>query len=461
MNFYFKKYIFTFLICFSGIIVWSQDNAVLEDRLRNNLYLDVYVNKSECYVGEPIIATYKLYSSLQSVSTIIKNPAFPGFTFTDLISSRDDVVERETINGVKFDVHIIRKVQLTPTQSGKLQLDPLVMSNKIRLVDDNGNKSSLLNGVNENILSNGEYSLTISSIPISITVNELPETNKTPTFTGAVGDFRMNIQMPKPDLQTGEQGLLAITIAGKGDFSQVNQPTVIWPSGINVFPAKIQGQFDDTQKDGSGYKVFVIPFASDRAGSYTILPIKFSYFDAVNNRYNTIANPAITFTITEAPVSTQTESAPDQDQPDYTNALLAGGGVVLFLLILLLITRKRKSKKHYTTPAKPQPINKQDTIDVLLKPAADAVHHPGNHFYGILKQSIIQFFEQKLNVPAALCNRTSLQQAMTENHISNAQQNEILHILTEIEMNIYSGGGMQTDKNALLQKTRTVLKQFK
>ncbi len=465
-----KRFIYcAFLFLFTQASA-GQNNGVsiLENRLRGNIFLNVYTNKTACYVGEPIIVTYKLYSSLESVSDIVKNPSFYGFTYKDLISTRDDVVGRETIDGVKFDVHTIRKVQLTPTETGKLQLDPLVMSNSIKLVDANGNKHAILDGISEDYtLRNGNYNLTISSVPITITVNELPDVPRPAQFQGAVGDFRMNIQMSKNNFTVNEPGALIITISGVGDFSQVNVPLVEWPKGIHIEAAKVTGNYTKAN-NAQGYKTFTIPFSGASAGSYTIMPVKFSYFDVKNNRYNTITNRPVTFYITEAaPIGSPTAAVTVSRNENNRMALLIGAAVVALLLILLLAIRRTKNKRYKPLIVGPAggrgnnvAVIAPVSINNLLKPATDAVQQPGNSFYSLLKQGIIQFFAEKFALPAALFNRTALKNTMSEKNISEVTQNEVLNLLTEIEMNIYSGGGLDADKTTLLNKTQHLLNKL-
>ena len=46
------------------------------EKIRQNLFVKVMVDRKNCYVGEPVLATFKLYSRLESKSDIIKNPGF-------------------------------------------------------------------------------------------------------------------------------------------------------------------------------------------------------------------------------------------------------------------------------------------------------------------------------------------------------------------------------------------------
>ena len=55
------------------------------DKIHKNLFVKVQVSKTNCYVGEPIVATYKLYSHLNSESRVVKHPSLNGFSVYDMI----------------------------------------------------------------------------------------------------------------------------------------------------------------------------------------------------------------------------------------------------------------------------------------------------------------------------------------------------------------------------------------
>lgn len=448
-------------------------SGTLDARIKNNLYLNVYVNKTNCYVGEPIVVTYKLYSSLESVSEVIKDPDFAGFELRDLIASGDDIVNRQNIDGKSFDVHTLRKVQLTPLEAGKLVLDPMILSNRIRLVDAAGNRSSLLDGIDDNgFLKNGEYRVSIASVPITINVQPAPANAKPAVYNGAVGDFKMNVRLSKVNLTPGEEGLLEITISGTGDFKQVAQPVVQWPSGVTAGTVTVQEQYDRNDKSAPGIKIFNIPFSASRKGSYTIMPVQFSYFDAGQNRYNTVSNPPVTFYVREGMVNAPAGAVnTPAERNDHYGALLLGIGIVaLLLLVLLLIKMFRQKKQQRVVPkiqVQQQPVqedtliyNPDLSVEDLLKPAEDAIAKPGSFFYTTLRQGMIHFFEQRYQVPAKLFYKSTLKETMTQRNVPASLQDEVFHMLTEIEMNIYSAGGMEGDHVRLFEKTKAILKKL-
>jgi len=105
------------------IVLKPGENA--KEKIRKNLFLKVQVDKTTCYVGEPIVATYKLYSRLSSESKVTKRPSLNGFSVYDMVDPNTDAPSVEKLNGKEYTVHVIRKTQLIPLQPGNIDLDPV------------------------------------------------------------------------------------------------------------------------------------------------------------------------------------------------------------------------------------------------------------------------------------------------------------------------------------------------
>src|SRR5689334_18348160 len=78
--------------------------------IEKNIFVKVSASKSIVYAGEPILVTYKLYTSLNSQARVSRQPSFSGCSVMEL--SADNEPREVTINGKLFHVFIIRKVQV-------------------------------------------------------------------------------------------------------------------------------------------------------------------------------------------------------------------------------------------------------------------------------------------------------------------------------------------------------------
>jgi hypothetical protein len=139
------------------------------------------VNRTSCFVGEPVLATFKLYSRLSSKSDIVKNPGFYGFTVLMLLIWQ--IINPHRTNKWKwFDVHTVRQVQLYPLRAGVFSIDPMEVQNEVAFTKSSVNskpEQEISEGAPfENAKGENMYENTISTQAVMITVKPLPEHNK-------------------------------------------------------------------------------------------------------------------------------------------------------------------------------------------------------------------------------------------------------------------------------------------
>jgi hypothetical protein len=465
------KYLITvvWVLFFSIANAQEEEYVSLQDRLKSNIFLKVEASNTDCFVGEPIVVTYKLYSALATESSIARNPYFEGFDVRDLKGSADDIASRETVDGVKFDVHTLLKLQLTPRRAGKLTLGTLTVRNRVKLLDARGNEDPILEGVKEGYtLNNGYFTLPVSSVPITILVTALPGSSlpAASQSAGLVGDFKMDVQLSKKVLAPGEQAQLTIMLTGRGDFSKIEQPEIMWPDAADVLAAKVDE--DKIQKeDGSGYKSFVIPFSINAPGKYTIPSIRFSFFDAHSSRYKTITNiPLELSVVNEGDAVSNVVTAAGEDNSRFY--FLVGIGVLALVAIAVAwgMSVKKRKKRLQPVSLEPAPAGKtagireeRVSLDEALQPAIEKMYEAGSTFGTLLKQGMVQYLQNRWNLPAQSYNQEFLRQEMISRNTPAAFQTELLQLLATIDMNIYSGGGTDTDRQGLLNKARHLLRQ--
>ncbi|WP_175546102.1 BatD family protein [Flavisolibacter ginsengisoli] len=230
-----------------------------------NLFIKTTVDKRNCYEGEPVVASFTLYSRLQSTSEAEKSPSFYGFSVVDVLDINQAHMGVEKINGNVFNTSILRKVQLYPVQAGKLTIDQLYVDNEVEFVDSlTGGRTT----VDKELITE----------PITINVKPLPAT-RPEGFTGGVGNFTIEARLDHPQLQQHAQGKLLITIRGNGNFIQFGQPVVHWPAGIEPFEPVITEKLAKEKIPIEGMRQYEFGFAVDSAGNYALPPVSFSFFN--------------------------------------------------------------------------------------------------------------------------------------------------------------------------------------
>jgi BatD DUF11 like domain len=261
-----------------------QRNSVLKknenagEKINRNIIVKASTNRNSVYFGEPIMATYELYTALESRSLVSVKPSVTGSGAEELAIS-EYMPRKVILNGRNFQVFTILKLKLNPYQTGDIRVEPILVDNTVNYLAKDGKKNS--------------YSGTIKSNPLHLVVIPLPEKNNPPDFYGMVGKFEIRNAIEKSDFPTGENNNLHIEISGTGEFENITQPAVSWPAGFDHFVARETLTGDKNIFPFSGKKTFEIPFVSNRQGQFTLPSIHFSYFDPAAKKYRTVATEAI------------------------------------------------------------------------------------------------------------------------------------------------------------------------
>ncbi|MDP4265264.1 MAG: BatD family protein, partial [Bacteroidota bacterium] len=400
------------------------------EKMKKNLFMKVLVDKKSCYVGEPVVATFKLYSRLESRSDIVKNPGFYGFAVQDIITLGDNLTETEMINGKPFDVHTIRKVQLYPLQAGLFVIDPMEVTNKAEFSKsavDKKTEQEITEGVprdnkdkeKDNTVT---YENSISTEKIAITVKPYPLKNKPPVFTGATGNFSINASLGKESLARNEEGSFIITIHGSGNFTQLSAPAIQWPEGIEGFEPVTEDSLDKIQAPLKGARTFRYSFISGKPGRYTIPSVSFSFFDPVGNNYKTISTSSAEVNISNTEIKKTTREQQTMIVKRHPPGQLwwIGAGLLLLLIVITgSLIRKRKqgviNDIKTDTPATAIP------VDRLLQPAQFALQAEDGRFYSLLQKLIWEHLSDRLKLSGSKMNKHDLYLAMKEKKLGEDQ----------------------------------------
>lgn len=261
------------------------------EKIRNNIFVRLDLNRTSCYEGEPVVATYKLYTRLKSESKVTHRPAFNGFSVHDMAYPEAEEPARERYNGRVYNVYLLRKVQLYPLQAGRLQLDPVEVENTVTFVRAEAMKTSFDQSRIMNSLAEGledealvREKLTLASAPMTVDVRSLPPAPKQ-DYTGAVGQFTLTADLSAREVYKGDVVNLVVSVSGKGNFPMMAPPRVDWPGDTEVFESSVQENFSKFVSPISGSKVYTFPFTPKREGVTEIPSVVLTYFDPATGKY--------------------------------------------------------------------------------------------------------------------------------------------------------------------------------
>lgn len=278
-----------------------QPGENIDEKIHKNFFLKADVTKTTCYVGEPIMATFKAYSRLDANSQVAKRPSLSGFSVIEMVDAYSNQPEVEKYNGEYFYVHLIRKVQLFPLQPGSFTLEPAEVESVIHLRDGSNKGRGLRHlrdffrrGERNNTL---QRQVTFKTPEVNIEVKPLPEADEPERFSGAVGKFSIELKM---DDSTGVQHqplTVRLLIKGTGNFPLITDPEIEWPKGVVVSDPIVTEDVNKYVFPLSGVKEFQYVLDHSDTGTYIIPPIKFTYFDPASKSYQSAQSLPQTYSV--------------------------------------------------------------------------------------------------------------------------------------------------------------------
>ncbi|HUB60726.1 MAG TPA: BatD family protein [Puia sp.] len=480
----------------------------IEAKIHKNLFVKVQVDRNTCYVGEPIVATYKLYSRLDAESRVTKNPYLNGFSVYDMIDPGTDAVSVEKVNGKEFTVHTIRKAQLIPLQAGSIDLEPVEVQNTVHFIKGGAGREPHRSGDrlqdlldqlsgDDNAGPAIDENVTLDSKPLTITVKPLPEVNKPADFDGAVGSFTIEASLANKTVAAQDEATLHVVVRGKGNLPVVTAPTVNWPAGIDAFDPTAKEDVNKSVVPMSGTKSFDYMFTARDAGHYLIPAVNLSYFDPSSQTYKTANSEPLELQVTPAarqsrpasPVAAVASASTGDRLGGFLRGLLEMILAVLFGLGVLWVWWRLNRKKNRAEPelqamsgsVKPDAARSDAAKSVAAKPesaapSSTAVYVPaapapdplgeareyfdnGDYkaFYREVNRALWKSIAKKVDLPSSELNKHNVIAQLELRGWDGPSIVSLENLLNECEMNLYTPAYDAYNMQQLLRQAEWVL----
>mgnify|MGYP001053338673 FL=1 len=252
------------------------------------------VSPRTAYVGQPIKVNYKLLnqSSVRNFN-VVESPDLEGFLEESQLQRISE--EIGTIDGERYRIIEFEDAILIPQK-------PQTISGKSIAVE-------LVTGIptggrdmwGQPNMKNVKHVLT-KRIP-KITIKPLPP-NAPTSFTGAVGQFALNVSLSRNELESDESATLTIEIKGTGNTKLVDLPSVTIPDDLETYDPKYAEKLNVTSRGYKGFKREEYLIIPRYKGVYKIPVISFSYFDLASEKYVTLKSEPLEINVLDGPENT-------------------------------------------------------------------------------------------------------------------------------------------------------------
>ena len=256
------------------------------------LFMMATASKTKVYEQEAILLTYKVYTQVNLTELRGDIPDLKGFHTQEVELPNQKTFTLEHYNGRNYNTTIWRQLVLFPQQTGKVEIPSVTfegtVSQRIASADP---FDAFFNGGNViNIQKN------LVTPKLVIDVKELPA-GKPNNFSGGVGEFTISSSINTQELKTNDAVTIKLVISGTGNMKLINTPEVAFPQDFEIYDPKVDNKFNLTRNGLSGNKVIEYLAIPRHAGTYTIPPIEFSYFDLKSQSYKTLKTDAYTLNV--------------------------------------------------------------------------------------------------------------------------------------------------------------------
>ena len=263
----------------------------------SQVFLDFIVNKREVYVGEPILATAKIYTrvNLSGISDV-KFPSFSGFMKTDLDTPPLNNLVEENVNGTVYGAGVLQQFLLYPQITGEIVIEPMSVTalQQQRVSTGRGFNSFFDSFFDDFFSSYQTVPIAVASDPITIKVKPLPG-NRPSDFSGVVGKLEMRSSMDKDTVNVNDAITLSITVTGNGNLRIAATPELDLVPDIEQYDPKITDNIRSSSSGTSGSRTFEFLLIPRFYGDYTIPPVTYSYFDPSTGKYEKLSTPEYHF----------------------------------------------------------------------------------------------------------------------------------------------------------------------
>ncbi|MGD0744252.1 MAG: BatD family protein, partial [Verrucomicrobiota bacterium] len=253
-------------------------------------FLKFVFPKNKIYVGEAVVGQLDLYlrDDVQNFGNfqLTGTPA-AGFSpgkITELQSQR-----RRAQVGNRVYTIIPLAVPLTAVRTGALTLGPFTASAVVVLPPQNQGENPFFRP----FFNQGEQKqVTLATEPFSVESLPLPEQNKPPNFTGAVGDFTMTATAGPTNVTVGDPITVRVQISGRGALGAVALPPQDAWREFKSYPPTTKLETSD-QFGFEGTKTFEQIISPQNTDVHELPPLSFSFFNPDDGQYHTLTEAAV------------------------------------------------------------------------------------------------------------------------------------------------------------------------
>jgi len=255
-----------------------------------DLFVNLGLNRREVYVGEPVMATVKIFTKvdLQGINEI-KYPSFNNFLRSDIETPPLTSLQQENVNGSIYGTGVIQQFLLYPQIPGEITIDPVQLT--VLVQQRTGTPDPYF----------GDFFSSYQTVPreiasksLNLKVKPLPGV-KPDDFSGIVGKLAMKASLSQDSVSVNDAISFKVTVSGTGNLRIASNPEIKLPPDIEIYDPKVSEQLQNGSSGTIGSKTFEYLLIPRHHGEFKIPVITYSYFNTSTGMYETLSTDEFTF----------------------------------------------------------------------------------------------------------------------------------------------------------------------
>lgn len=445
-----------------------------------DLFARVLVNKTSAYIGEPILATIKVFTTEQNLQGINDHtlPDFNGFYKRILEQPQTLEYKQETIDGKIYYTILFQRLVIYPQKDGKLTISPFKLDcNAVTGYTSGGWFGFPQRQIERKIIESKNVVINVKPFPAG----------KSADFSGAVGKFSMEAKTDVTTIPANEAFSLKVIVKGEGNFSLMTKPNITFPQDFEVYDPKVIDNFTATSTGDKGSKTFEYVILPRREGNFTIPAINLQYFDINTKTYKTLSTEPIAITVTKgtgnAPVVSNYTTAATKEDVQFGNDIhfiktgnlhIAKTGTYFFrstafwiiallcfvaTITFILVKRKQIELRNDVSGMKQRGANKESkrrlkTARKYLESNEDTL------FYEEVAKALWGFVADKFTIDQVDLTTDKIKEKLLERKISEESTDKLIQILQRCEFARFAPSADNKGKEELFEEASDIIQEL-
>jgi hypothetical protein len=423
------------------------------------LFLQTVVEPEEAVIGQQMTLTLYLYTAVNlGTWDLTTEPGTDKFWVKDLLPpAAKPSTAVKVVQGKTFEVLVLRKVALFPTEAGTITISPAEL------------KSTQIFGG----LFGGGGERVRTAVPVEVTVHPLPAEGRPKDFvTSSVGAYSIKGTLVPEETLVNQPVTFTIALEGTGNIEMLAAPAIMLPDEVKTYDPQVSDLVSLKEGTVGGTKKIEYMLIPTKPGELIIGPFEWPFYNPERGIYERLEIPASVLQVDpagpdEAEESVQAVVPEDETgerlRPIRTVAALRSSReqmvrnpwflvLVIFppgLLALIYLVAFSRSFARGMRTRNPAGAAFKEARAVLRKAGGSGDH---GEFYAEVQRAIYQYLETRFCIPATGMTGPELMAALVAVGVSSEDADETVKETENCEFARY--GRSSSERNLDMSEVR-------